>query len=117
MVSVEIAVARIVPIENPAYCEVRSVIRFLQADEILRYVLEEASSRVELFCCTTMHVRILPVTQALLREQFHWDIFEHPPYSPDLAMSDFFLFPKLKAHLAGKRFENDEDLKRVNTNW
>ena len=55
--------------------------------------------------------------QALLREQFHWDIFEHPPYSPDLAPSDFFLFPKLKAHLAGKRFENDEDLKRVYTNW
>ena len=23
----------------------------------------------------------------------------HPPYSPDLAPSDFFLFPKLKEHL------------------
>ena len=52
------------------------------------------------------------------------------PYSPDLAQSDFFLFPKSKEHLAGKRFEYDEDLKnaglitrrphgikRVHTNW
>ena len=60
MVSAEIAVATVVPIENPVDCEVRGVIRFLQADEILGYLAEEASSRMELFCCTTMHVRILP---------------------------------------------------------
>ena len=35
----------------------------------------------------------------------------HPPYSPDLTPSDLFLFPKMKEHLAGKRFANDEDLK------
>ena len=69
-------------------------------------------------------------TQALLRDQFHWDIFEHPPYSPDLAPSDFSLVLKMKEHLPGKRFANDEDLmdagwiirrphgmKRVHTNW
>ena len=44
-------------------------------------------------------------TQALPHEQFY------PPYSPDLAPSDFFLFSKMKEHLAGKRFANDEDLK------
>ena len=58
--SAEIAVAVAVPIENPADCEVRGVIRFLQADEtLLGYLAEEASSRVELFCCKTMQVRIL----------------------------------------------------------
>lgn len=30
-------------------------------------------------------------TQRLL-EQFGWDIFDHPPYSPDLAPCDFHLF-------------------------
>ena len=35
-------------------------IRFLQADEFLGYLPQEASSRVELFCCPTMHVHILP---------------------------------------------------------
>ena len=48
-VGAEIAVAMAVPIENPADCEVRGVIRFLQTDEILGYLAEEPSSRVELF--------------------------------------------------------------------
>ena len=60
VVSAEITVTIAVPVEIPADCGVRGVIRFLQADEILGYLNEEASSRVELFCCTTMHVRILP---------------------------------------------------------
>ena len=60
VVSAEIAVAMAVPIENRADCEVRSVISFLQSDEMLGYFAEEASYRVELFCCTTMHVRKLP---------------------------------------------------------
>ena len=55
LVSAEIAVAMVVPIENPADCEVRGVIRFLQADEILGCLAEEASSRVELFCCTSAY--------------------------------------------------------------
>lgn len=28
----------------------------------------------------------------------------HPPYSPDLAPCDFFLFPMLKKHLAGRKY-------------
>ena len=47
VVSAEIAVAMAVPIENPADCEVRGVICFLQADEILGYFAEESSSHVE----------------------------------------------------------------------
>ncbi|UYV84245.1 hypothetical protein LAZ67_X001654 [Cordylochernes scorpioides] len=30
----------------------------------------------------------------------------HPPYSPDLAPNDFFLYPKLKMKLKGKKFDN-----------
>ena len=60
VISAEIAVAMAVPIENPADCEVRGVIRFLHAVEILGYLPEEANSRVELFCYTTMQVSILP---------------------------------------------------------
>ena len=39
------------------------------------------------------------------------------PYSPHLAPPDFFLFPKMKEHLAGKRFANDEDLKDAVVTW
>ena len=59
VVSAEIGVAMAVLIENPADCEVRGVIRFLKSDEILGYLTEGASSRVELFCCMIMRVGIL----------------------------------------------------------
>ena len=35
----------------------------------------------------------------------------HPPYSPDLAPCDFFLFPKLR----GCRYETIEDMKEAVT--
>jgi len=34
----------------------------------------------------------------------HYELLEHSPYTPDLAPSDFSLFPKLKLFLAGLRF-------------
>jgi histone-lysine N-methyltransferase SETMAR len=34
----------------------------------------------------------------------------HPPYSPDLAPCDFFLFPKMKKNLKGRRFDMQGDL-------
>ena len=38
-----------VPIKNPADCEVRGVIRFLQADEILGYIVAEEASLYSLY--------------------------------------------------------------------
>lgn len=35
---------------------------------------------------------------------------DHPPYSPDLAPSDYFLFPNLKKHLKGRKFSNDTEV-------
>ena len=35
---------------------------------------------------------------------------QHPPYSPDFAISDFFLFPTVKDHLRGRKFESREEL-------
>ena len=33
----------------------------------------------------------------------------HPPYSPDLAPYDWFLFPSVKRQLKGEQFQNTED--------
>ena len=33
-------------------------------------------------------------------------VFDHPPYSPDLAHADYFLFPKVKSHLKGRLFDS-----------
>ncbi len=53
--------------------------------------------------------RSVNVTQELL-QQFQWDVLRHPPYSPDLAPSDFALFPALKVAI-GKKFSNNEEVK------
>ena len=37
-------------------------------------------------------------------------VLPHPPYSPDLAPCDYFLFPRLKNHLSGKRYNSRKAL-------
>jgi histone-lysine N-methyltransferase SETMAR len=44
----------------------------------------------------------------MLRD-LYYELLEHPLYSPDLAPSDFSLFPKLKLFLAGKRFSSNRE--------
>ena len=39
-----------------------------------------------------------------------FELLPHPPYSPDLAPSDFFLFSKLKKELRGQRYDDDDEL-------
>jgi len=39
----------------------------------------------------------------------HYELLKHPPYSPDLAPSDFCLFPKLKLFLAAQRFSSNQE--------
>ena len=38
------------------------------------------------------------------------ELLPHPPYSPDLAPFDFYLFPLLKEHLSGIHFSSDNDV-------
>ncbi|QQP52895.1 Putative mariner transposase [Caligus rogercresseyi] len=48
--------------------------------------------------------------------ELRYELLPHPPYSPDLAPSDYFLFPNLKKWLAGKRFySNNEIVSQTNT--
>jgi hypothetical protein len=38
-----------------------------------------------------------------------YELLPHPPYSPDLAHSDLFLFVYLKRMFAGKKFSTNEE--------
>jgi histone-lysine N-methyltransferase SETMAR len=40
---------------------------------------------------------------------FNWELFDHPPYSPDLAPNDYHLFSYLKNCLRSQRFNNNEE--------
>jgi [histone H3]-lysine36 N-dimethyltransferase SETMAR len=48
-------------------------------------------------------------TTAKLHE-LGYELLSHPPYSLDLAPSEFFLFADLKRMLAGKKFSTNEKL-------
>ena len=39
-----------------------------------------------------------------------FELVAHPPYSLDLAPSDFHLFPQMKKALAGCHFASDDDV-------
>lgn len=41
----------------------------------------------------------------------------HPPYSPDLAPSDFYLFRHFKKFLRGRKFNDDNELKAASEQW
>jgi hypothetical protein len=49
------------------------------------------------------HTSVL--TQQFL-EIYKMAVIPHPPYSPDLPPCDFFLFPKMKLKLKGRRFDS-----------
>lgn len=50
-------------------------------------------------------------------QELRFEVLEHPPYSPDLAPSDFHLFGPLKEALRGRRFSSDEEVKDAVHEW
>lgn len=38
------------------------------------------------------------------------DILNHPPYSPNIAASDYYLFPKMKKQRQWKKLISDEEM-------
>jgi len=67
-----------------------------------------------------LHDSTLPHTAAHTLEtvkQLKWEAMEQPPYSPDLAPSDFHLFGPLKDALRGRRFSCDDDGKAAVRQW
>ena len=54
-----------------------------------------------------------------LLQEFSWEVFNHPPYSPDLAHSDFNLSLHLRKFLSGQQlhFQNDREVEMSVTKW
>ena len=44
---------------------------------------------------------------------YGWKILAHPPYSPDLPLSDYFLFSHLLRYLDGQTFTTKESIKNA----
>ncbi|KAK6021555.1 hypothetical protein OSTOST_12770, partial [Ostertagia ostertagi] len=63
-----------------------------------------------------LHDNARPHTASVAKitlQELGWEILQHPPYSHDLAPTDFLLFRSLSNHISGEHFENGEHLE----NW
>lgn len=49
--------------------------------------------------------------------QLGWAVLTHPPYSPDLAPTDYHLFRSLQDHIRDKKFENEQEVNEVVDNF
>ena len=84
---------------------------------LTRLMAKIRRKRRELWASNTwiLHHDNAPAHAALSVRQFlatkQVTILDHPPYSPDLAPCDYFLFLKLKGTIKGTRFEGVEDIK------
>jgi histone-lysine N-methyltransferase SETMAR len=50
-------------------------------------------------------------------QELQWELLEHPPYSPDLAPSDFHLSGPVKNNPDGKRFPDDVEVETEGRQW
>ena len=50
------------------------------------------------------------VTRMAKQHKLHFQLLSHPPYSPDLAPNNYWLFPDLKRMLQGERFGSNEEV-------
>jgi histone-lysine N-methyltransferase SETMAR len=72
-------------------CYLRDAIRRKHPGQLARWVLLHHDNA---------RPHTVRATQERIQE-LQWELFEHPPYSPDLVSSDFYLFGPLKKHLGG----------------
>jgi histone-lysine N-methyltransferase SETMAR len=56
------------------------------------------------------------ITQQKLADT-HFEVLKHPAYSPDLAPSDYCLFPNHKKHLKGRKFSSTEEATSAADGW
>ena len=54
-----------------------------------------------------VHRAQMAMTEA---ERCSFELLPYAPYSPYLALSDFYLFPELKFHICDCHFLNDDDV-------
>jgi transposase len=93
-------------VNSASYCEV-----LLRLHDAIRRKRPGHLARGVLFHPDNARPHTARATQERIQE-LQWKLLEHPPYSSDLAPSDFNLFGPLKIHLGDKRFADDKEARK-----
>ena len=90
--------------------------RLVQMKDILKEKRRVKFTKVFLFLCENApDLRVLATQKKLACLGFQ--CLDHPPYSPDLAPSDYHLFPGLKKQLKGRHFSSDAEVIAAAETW
>jgi len=57
------------------------------------------------------------ISQPVYLETLKWEVLSHPPYSPNIAPSDYYLFRSMAHDLAEQHFHSYEDAKKWVDSW
>jgi histone-lysine N-methyltransferase SETMAR len=90
---------------------------YIQTLNKLRHALSERHPREK---TVILQHDVRPHTARLTLQKIQkngWKLLSHPPYSPDLAPSDYHLFRPLKDYLIGHNYENDEAIEEAVRSW
>ena len=86
----------------------------LYSQELNRVCQALRRKRVDTSKTTFLQISVRPhiakITQHKI-EELGWELLPHPPYSPDLAPSDYHLFRSMQHFLEEKKFKNSEEVK------
>ena len=80
----------------------------------LWWVFGEISKIFFILSCSQGTKLSIPHTSLVTRKkllELGWEVMPHPPYSPNLAPSDYHLFRSLQNHLNGKIFDSNKAVK------
>lgn len=88
------------------YCHLLDTVNVVLTDERL----EGRRQGQVVFQQDNARPHVSNVTRDKIRYELGWDLVPHPPYSPDIAPSDYHLFRSLKNFMRGKRFHNDQEV-------
>ena len=70
---------------------------------------------LKVFCCNRTARESTLAMDAV--ERSGYKLIPHPAYSPDLAPTNFFLFPNLKKDIRGLHFQSDEEVVTAVEEW
>ena len=93
---------------------INSDVYYRQLNKLNAVVKEKRSELVNRKGVIIHHDNATPHTSLATRQKLlrlGWEVMLHPPYSPHLAPSDYYLFRFLQNSFNGKTFNDDEDVK------
>jgi len=93
-------------VDSNVYCQQLDIVNYA----LLKKYPALVNRRRVLLLHDNARPHVSKVTQNKIKD-LGWEVLPHPPYSPDIAPTDYHLFRSLQHYLTNKRYANEDDVK------